>query len=118
MATRRAVIGSRGADFLSWRAYGYHGMTAVIVTPSLDRSWVRPLGLLRGQGVSTVVVLLDRLSFVAAEGARHWPKVEVTPAERHAADEDLRALRHALAEYAIPLHVVPAGRPLPEALAS
>ena len=28
-ATRRAVMGSRGADFLSWREYGYHGMTAV-----------------------------------------------------------------------------------------
>ena len=29
-ATRRALIGSRGADFLSAREYGYHGMTAVI----------------------------------------------------------------------------------------
>ncbi len=29
-ATSLAVIGSRGADFLSCREYGYHGMTAVI----------------------------------------------------------------------------------------
>ena len=29
-ATSFAVIGSRGADFLSWREYGYQGMTAVI----------------------------------------------------------------------------------------
>ena len=28
-ATRRAVIGSRGADFLSWREYPYHGVTAI-----------------------------------------------------------------------------------------
>ena len=29
-ATSLAVIGSRGEDFLSWREYGYQGMTAVI----------------------------------------------------------------------------------------
>jgi hypothetical protein len=29
-ATSLAVIGSRGADFLSWREYGNHGTTAVI----------------------------------------------------------------------------------------
>ena len=29
-ATSRAVIGSRGLDFRSWRAYGNSGMTAVI----------------------------------------------------------------------------------------
>ena len=28
-ATSRAVIGSRGADFLSWREYPYHGVTAI-----------------------------------------------------------------------------------------
>ena len=28
-ATSLAVIGSRGMPFLSWRTYGYHGMTAV-----------------------------------------------------------------------------------------
>jgi hypothetical protein len=30
VATIRAVIGSRGADFLSCREYGYHGITAVM----------------------------------------------------------------------------------------
>ena len=29
-ATRRAEIGSRGADFLSWREYPYHGLTAMM----------------------------------------------------------------------------------------
>ena len=28
-ATIRALIGSRGADFLSWREYPYHGVTAI-----------------------------------------------------------------------------------------
>ena len=28
-ATSRAVIGSRGADFLSWREYPYQGLTAI-----------------------------------------------------------------------------------------
>ena len=29
-ATRRAEIGSRGADFLSWREYPYQGLTAMM----------------------------------------------------------------------------------------
>ncbi len=29
-ATSRAEMGSRGADFLSWREYPYHGHTAMI----------------------------------------------------------------------------------------
>ena len=38
-ATRRAVMGSRGADFLSWREYPYHGVTAMIRGPT--RVWPR-----------------------------------------------------------------------------
>ena len=40
-ATSLAVIGSRGMLFLSWRPYGYHGMTAVI---ALGRRQPRRLG--------------------------------------------------------------------------
>ena len=36
------------------------GMTAVIITPSLDPSWVRPLASLRGRGVACVVVTARR----------------------------------------------------------
>src|SRR6187399_168613 len=35
------------------------GMTAVIITPSLDPSWVRPLAALRARGVACVVVNVD-----------------------------------------------------------
>ena len=42
------------------------GMAVVVVTPSLDREWVRPLGMLRGRGVATVVVALDAVSFAEA----------------------------------------------------
>ena len=35
------------------------GMTAVVITPSLDPSWVRPLASLRTRGVACVVVTFD-----------------------------------------------------------
>ena len=39
------------------------GMTAVIITPSLDPAWVRPLAALRARGVSCVAVTLDAPAF-------------------------------------------------------
>ena len=36
------------------------GMTAVVITPSLERDWVRPLAALRGRGIRAAVCLLDR----------------------------------------------------------
>src|SRR4051812_11970072 len=35
------------------------GMTAVLITPSLDRTWIRPLTTLRTRGIACVVLLLD-----------------------------------------------------------
>jgi uncharacterized protein (DUF58 family) len=71
------------------------GMTICIVTGSTDREWVRALASLRRRGVGTVVVLLDRASFVGRT------------------DEDARAelgaVRHALAEYDIGYHLLTAG---------
>jgi hypothetical protein len=43
------------------------GMTAVIITASLDPAWVRPLAALRSRGVACVVVTLDAPAF--AKGA-------------------------------------------------
>lgn len=94
------------------------GMTAVIITPSLDRAWVRPLGMLRGQGVSCVVIALERESFVEAEARHAWPPRTIPDEEKRAAADGMRALRHAVAEYALPFHVVPAGESLAEALRS
>jgi hypothetical protein len=39
------------------------GMTAVIITASLDRDWVKPLAALRSRGVACVVVALDVAAF-------------------------------------------------------
>ena len=96
------------------------GMTAVIVTPSLDPSWVRPLASLRVRGVSCVVVTIDSEAFDRA--MRDADAARGIKATSDAADEELRskrsrALRHALAEYEIPFHVVTPGRPLGEMLA-
>ncbi len=73
------------------------GMTAVVVTPSTDRAWVRTLTGLRGRGVSAVVVTLD------ADSYDRWPR----PPE--AESEDRRALRFALAEYQLKTCVIRAG---------
>ena len=39
------------------------GMTAVVVTPSRERAWVRTLTTLRGRGVTAAVVALDAASY-------------------------------------------------------
>ena len=82
------------------------GMTAVVVTPTLDPAFVRPLGILRSRGIGVVVVLLEAAAFAPdADGADL---------------DDLRqrgrAMRHALAEFELPAWVVGPGRPLGEVL--
>jgi uncharacterized protein (DUF58 family) len=64
------------------------GMTAVIVTPSIERGWVRALAGLRGRGVSAVVVSIDGASY-------ERPHVKVTDSPER------RALRFSLAEYGL-----------------
>ena len=96
------------------------GMTAVIVTASVDPAWVRVLATLRGRGVAAVVVLLDAPAFDriaqqtrAAVSGEPWapdPELEETAAKR------MRALRHALAEYELKTYQVTPGRPLGEML--
>jgi uncharacterized protein (DUF58 family) len=91
------------------------GMTAVIVTPSLERDWLPPLGALRMRGVASVVCLLDRAAYDAH--GRRTRGLAAQPAEL-LADQDrvARAMSHALAEYDVPLyHIVP-GRKLGELL--
>ncbi len=96
------------------------GMTAVVITPSLDPSWVRPLASLRTRGVACVVVTFDIAAFdeaartVAAAVSGEY--VVNDPAATEAAAKRARALRHALAEYELPFYVVPPGRPLGEIL--
>ena len=82
------------------------GMTAVVITASLDPAWVRALGALRARGVACVVVTLDPGAFE--------PSTDGLAAEAGA--KRARALRHALAEYELPSHVVTPGRSLGEML--
>jgi uncharacterized protein (DUF58 family) len=84
------------------------GMTAIVITSSLERDWVRPLASLRGRGIRAAACLLDAAAYAAYRG----------PGTRPAAAESdgraARALRHALAEHDISVfHVTPA-RPLGE----
>lgn len=79
------------------------GMTLCIITGSTDRAWVRSLAALRRRGVAALAILLDRASFIGVE-----------PDE--AAQADLAAVRHALAEYAIEHRLVRRGDNIADAL--
>ena len=96
------------------------GMTAVIITPSLDPSWVRPLAALRTRGVACVVLTLDAAAYGRAANPIPTFTVEGGP-ERPPEDEEsakrARALRHALAEYELTSYSITPGRPLGEILA-
>jgi uncharacterized protein (DUF58 family) len=96
------------------------GMTAVIITPSLDPSWVRPLAALRTRGVACVVLTLDAAAYDRAahpiptftvEGGPPPPEDDEETAKR------ARALRHAIAEYELTSFNITPGRPLGEILA-
>lgn len=83
------------------------GMTAVVITASLDPAWVRALGALRARGVACAVVVLDPGAFDPSGDA----------AANDAAAKKFRAIRHALAEYELPAYPVAPGRSLGEILA-
>ncbi len=84
------------------------GMTAIVITPSLDRAWVRPLGTLRGRGISSAVCLLDRAAY-DAHGRRAGSRPGVPADVLEEQDRATRAMRHALAEHDITTYgVVPA----------
>ncbi|HET9614830.1 MAG TPA: DUF58 domain-containing protein [Candidatus Limnocylindrales bacterium] len=97
------------------------GMTAIIITPSLDRGWIRPIAALRTRGIASVVVTLDAAAadrLDRDERRRRGETVaESTPdVEEHRAQQ-ARALRHALSEYELRVHAITPGRPLAECLA-
>jgi uncharacterized protein (DUF58 family) len=97
------------------------GMTAVVITASLEPSWVRPLASLRARGVACVVVTLDAAAFAQsavearAAVAGGAPASDLVAAQ--AAAKRARALRHALAEYELQVYTITPGRPLGEILA-
>ena len=79
------------------------GMTLCIITGSTDRGWVRALAGLRRRGVATLVVLIDRTSYVGGE-----------PDDAQRAE--LAAVRHALAEYAVEHRIIHRGDSIADAL--
>ncbi|MEI7744852.1 MAG: DUF58 domain-containing protein [Chloroflexota bacterium] len=83
------------------------GMTAIVITPTLDPAFVRPLAGLRARGIATVVVTLDTPAFEAA----------VDAAAAEAAAQHVRALRHALAEYELATFTLRPDQSVAEALA-
>ena len=96
------------------------GMTAVIITPSLDPAWVRPLAALRTRGVACVVVTLDSAAYARhtaeADAAADGETLTVDVAADELAAKRTRALRHALAEYELRSYVITPGRALGEVL--
>ena len=89
------------------------GMTAVIITASMDPSWVRPLAALRQRGVGCVVVSLDASAFALATDDAPRPDAATLEAQAKRA----RALHHALAEYELRSYFIDPGRSLAEQLA-
>jgi hypothetical protein len=98
------------------------GMTAVVITSSLDRAWVKPLATLRTRGVACVVITMDvpefeRRALEEAHRKAGFLATDAPPPEPTTMPQ-WRALRHALAEFDIPVYRVGPTEPLAQALAS
>jgi len=87
------------------------GMTALVVTPSRDRQWVRALTSLRVRGVNAAVVAIAAGSYELSAAARRRIESDGDAAAQQ------RALRLALAEYDIKAYEVHAGDNLGSVLA-
>jgi len=104
------------------------GMTAIVITASLDRDWVKPLAALRSRGIACVAITLDVPAFEAHEkaAAAQRGRGEGRPSAWAPASDDeegpsaqaYRALRHALAEFDITVYRVGPTSRLAQALAS
>ncbi len=98
------------------------GMTCVVITSSVDRGWVKPLAALRSRGVACVVVSMDMPAFERRDQEEAARKAGVAAdhaplPQPSAIGPEWRALRHALAEFDIPVYRVGPTVPLAEALA-
>jgi len=97
------------------------GMTAVIITASLDPAWVRPLAALRTRGVACAVVTVDAPAYakLAADAlaASTGDTVTADTEADEMAAKRVRALRHALAEYELRSYSITPGKALGEVLA-
>jgi uncharacterized protein (DUF58 family) len=90
------------------------GMVALVVTPSLDPTWIRPLAGLRSGGAVPIACLIDPLTHQAKGG--HVEDELPGPVDWESTGRQLRALLHTLAEHDIETFVIRANRPLGEQL--
>lgn len=89
------------------------GMTAVVVTPSLERDWIRPLATLRRRGIGAAVCVLDPVAHEDRSRRDSGASLLSEP-ERETRAREARALRYALAEHDLPVHILEPGRPIGE----
>ncbi|MBA2382410.1 MAG: DUF58 domain-containing protein [Chloroflexi bacterium] len=98
------------------------GMTVIVITPSTDRAWVRPIAALRTRGIGSVIVALDATAADAQDRAvrarlgERLPEPDQATVEQRA--QRARALRHTLAEYELKVHSITPGKSLAESLGS
>ncbi len=93
-----------------------HGMTVVVITPSLDHDWIRPLSALRSRNVSVLVCLIDALAHDLISRPTTAPPLP--DAFRQERARALRALRHELAEEELRTYVLVPGVPLGDQMVS
>jgi uncharacterized protein (DUF58 family) len=87
------------------------GMTAVVITPSRERHWIRAMAPLRSRGIASVVVALDGASYDSVANVLRDGQ------EPGMAAPEERSLRFALAEYGLKTYEVRAGDHLGAVLA-
>ena len=91
------------------------GTIAIVVTPSLDVSWVPPLALLRKAGVAPIACVVDPLAHASASLTAAG-QAAPSPSEREPLERELRALMHSLSEYDVRSLVIRPDIPLGEQL--
>ena len=83
-------------------------MTAIVITPSVDPGWVRPVASLRARGIGSVAITIDAAAADAlARRARSRAGEAVEPPDPASVEHQAqraRALRHALAEFELRVH--------------
>jgi uncharacterized protein (DUF58 family) len=99
------------------------GMTAVVITASLDRTWVKPLATMQMRGITCVAITLDipafeRRAIEEGGGREGTPENQLPSLEPLPSAQQARALRYALAEFDIRVYQVGPTTPLAEALSS
>jgi uncharacterized protein (DUF58 family) len=95
------------------------GITAVILTSSLDTSWVRAIGALRARGIACSVAVCDAAAFDVhareEEARRRGIRLSEAPAPDAELVARLRLVRRALSEFDVRVQVLAPTAPLAEA---